>query len=55
MVPLTVELLAKPLLRIVGAGGGLWMLAGLLALAGTGWLWWRLLRSTPAVYAERVI
>jgi len=52
---LTVELLAKPLLRTAGAGGGLWMVAGLLALAGTGWLWWRLLRRTPAVYAERVI
>ena len=44
---LTVELLAKPLLRTARAGGGLWMLAGLLALAGAGWLWWRLLRRTP--------
>jgi hypothetical protein len=52
---LTVELLAKPLLRTAGAGGGLWLLAGLLALAGVGWLWWRLLRRTPVVYAERVV
>src|SRR5207249_1251499 len=52
---LTVELLAKPLLRTVGAGGGLWMLAGLLALVGVGWLWWRLLRRTPVVYMERVV
>jgi len=50
---LTVELLAKPLLRI--AGGGLWMAAGLLALAAIGWLWWRLLQRTPALYAERVV
>jgi hypothetical protein len=54
-VLLTVELLAKPLLRTAGAGGGLWMLAGLLAMAGVGWLWWRLLRRTPVVYAERVV
>ena len=52
---LTAELLAKPLLRTAGAGGGLWMLAGLLALAGVGWLWWRLLRRTPVVYAERAV
>jgi hypothetical protein len=53
-VLLTVELLAKPLLRTAGVGDGLWMLAGLLALAGVGWLWWRMLRRTPVVYAERV-
>jgi len=53
-VLLTLELLAKPLLRTAGVGDGLWMLAGLLALAGVGWLWWRLLRRTPVVYAERV-
>jgi hypothetical protein len=52
---LTVELLAKPMLRTAGAGGGLWMLAGLLALVGVGWLWWRLLRRTPVVYMERVV
>ena len=52
---LTVELLAKPLLRTAEAGGGLWMLAGLLALAGASWLWWRLLRRTPVIYAERVV
>ena len=54
-VLLTVELLAKPLLRTAGTGGGLWMLAGLLALAGVGWLWWRLLRRTPVVYMERMV
>jgi hypothetical protein len=54
-VLLTVELLAKPLLRTAGTGGGLWMLAGLLALAGVGWLWWRLLQRTPVVYAERMV
>jgi len=52
---LTVELLAKPLLHIAGAAGGLSMLAGLLPLVGVGWLWWRLLRRTPVVYAERVV
>jgi len=54
-VLLTVELLAKPLLRTAGTGGGLWMLAGLLALTGVGWLWWRLLRRTPVVYMERMV
>ena len=54
-VLLTVELLAKPLLRTAGVGGGLWMLAGLLALTGVGWLWWRLLRRTPVVYMERMV
>jgi len=52
---LTLELLAKPLLRTAGAGGGLFMLAGLLALAGAGWLWWRILQRTPVVYAERPV
>lgn len=52
---LTVELLAKPLLRTAGSGGGLWMLAGLLALIVAGRLWWQLLRRTPVVYAERVV
>jgi hypothetical protein len=50
---LAVELLAKPLLHTAGAGGGLWMLAGMLALAGAIWLWWRLLQRTPVIYAER--
>ena len=54
-VLLTVALMAKPLLRIAGAGGGLWMLAGMLALAGMGWVWWRLLQRTPVVYVERVV
>lgn len=53
-VLLTAELLAKPLLRTAGIGDGLWMLAGLLALAGLAWLWWRMLLRTPVVYAERV-
>jgi len=52
---LTVELLAKPLLRTAGTGGGLWLLAGLLALAGALCLWWQLLRRTPVVYAEHVV
>jgi hypothetical protein len=52
---LAVELLAKPLLRTAGAAGGLWVLVGLLALAGIGWLWLRLLRHTPVIYAERVL
>ena len=52
---LAIQLLAKPLLRTAESGGGLWMLAGLLALAGVGWLWWRLLRRTPVVYAERAV
>jgi hypothetical protein len=52
---LAVELLAKPLLRTAGAAGGLWILAGLLALTGVGWLWLQLLRRTPVVYAERVV
>ena len=50
---LAAELLAKPLLRTAGAGGGLWMLAGMLALTGAIWLWWRLLQRTPVIYAER--
>jgi hypothetical protein len=50
---LTIELLAKPLLRTVGAGGVLWLLAGLVAIAGAAWLWWRLLQRTPVYYAER--
>jgi hypothetical protein len=52
---LTMELVAKPLLRAVGDSAGLWMLVGLLALAGVGWLWWRMLQRTPVVYAERVV
>jgi hypothetical protein len=54
-VLLAIQLLAKPLLRTAAAGGGLWILAGMLALAGVGWLWWRLLQRTPVVYAERVV
>jgi hypothetical protein len=52
---LAIELVAKPLLRTAGASGGLWMLAGLLALAGVALLWWRMLQRTPVVYAERVV
>jgi hypothetical protein len=54
-VLLTLELLAKPLLRTTAAGGLLVMLAGLLALAGAAALWWRMLRHTPVVYAERAV
>lgn len=54
-VLLTLELLAKPLLRTTTAAGGLAMLAGLLALAGAAGLWWRMLRRTPVVYAERAV
>jgi hypothetical protein len=50
---LSLELLAKPLLRTAGAAGALWLLMGLVALAGAGWLWLRLLRRTPVYYAER--
>lgn len=52
---LTLELLAKPLLRTAGMGGGLLIAAALLALAGAGWLWWQLLRRTPVVYTERAV
>jgi hypothetical protein len=52
---LTVELLAKPLLRTVGTGGALGLLAGLVGLASASWLWWRLLRRTPVSYAERAV
>jgi hypothetical protein len=54
-VLLTLELLAKPLLRTTAAGGPLMMLAGLLALASAAGLWWRMLRRTPAVYVERAV
>jgi hypothetical protein len=50
---LTLELLAKPLLRTVGSAGGAWLLAAIVALAAAGWLWVRLLRRTPIYYAER--
>lgn len=47
---LIVQLLAKPLWHAAAAGGaGLW-LAGVVALAGASWLWWRTLRRTP-IYA----
>jgi hypothetical protein len=52
---LTLELLSKPLLRTAGGGGGRLMIAGLLALAGAIWLWWRMLRRTPVVYTERAV
>jgi hypothetical protein len=51
---LTLELLAKPLLRTVAASG-FGLLAGLVALAGAGWLWWRLLQRTPVYYQEHMV
>jgi hypothetical protein len=54
-VLLTIELLAKPLLRTMGAGGVLGVLAGLAGLVCAGWLWWRLLLRTPVYHAERAI
>ncbi len=48
---LTLQLLAKPLLRTVGSVGPL-LLAGAAAVAGAGWLWWLLLQRTPVQYAE---
>jgi hypothetical protein len=50
---LTLHLLAKPILRAVGAVGAPLLLAGALALIGGGWLWRRLLLPAPAyTYAE---
>jgi hypothetical protein len=45
---LTLHLLAKPLVRTVGAVGAPILLAGALALIGGGWLWRWLLWSAPA-------
>lgn len=50
---LTLQLLSKPLLHTVGALGGPPLAAGALALAGAGWLWWQMLRRTPAHYPEQ--
>src|SRR5262245_17683904 len=50
---LTLHLLAKPIVRVMGAVGLPVLLAGALALVGGGWLWRRLLTPAPAyVYAE---
>jgi hypothetical protein len=50
---LTLHLLAKPIVRVVGAAGVPLLLAGALALIGGGWLWRRLLLPVPAyAYAE---
>ena len=53
-VLLTLQLLAKPLLRTVGAVGLPSLLAGAAALAGAAWLWWQLVRRTPVYYAENL-
>ena len=50
---LTLQLLAKPLLRTVLLVGAPFLLAGIVAVASAGWLWWWLLRRTPVYsYAE---
>ena len=50
---LTLHLLAKPIVRAVGAAGVPLLLGGAIALAGGGWLWRRLLLPAPAyAYAE---
>jgi hypothetical protein len=50
---LTLHLLAKPIVRAVGAAGAPLALAGVLALIGGGWLWCRLMLLVPAyAYAE---
>jgi hypothetical protein len=50
---LTLHLLAKPIVRAVGAAGASLLLGGALALIGGGWLWRRLMLPIPAyVYAE---
>ena len=41
---LILQLLAKPLVRTIGAAGAPLLLAGAAAVAGAGWLWWRLIR-----------
>lgn len=45
---LALHLLAKPLLWTVGSVGAPLLLAACLAACGAGWLWWWLLRRTPA-------
>ena len=51
-VLLTLHLLAKPLVRTIGAVGAPLLLAGAFALATGGWLWRRLLLPTPYAYVE---
>lgn len=54
-VLLMLQLLAKPLLRTVGAIGVPLIFGGVVALAVAGWSWWWLLRRTPAYsYAENL-
>jgi hypothetical protein len=50
---LTLYLLAKPLVRSIGAVGLPMLVALLLTLAAGGWLWRRLLLSPVLVYSER--
>lgn len=50
---LTLHLLAKPIVRMVGATSVPLLLVSALALIGGGWLWRRLLLPAPAyAYAE---
>jgi hypothetical protein len=49
---LMLHLLAKPIVRMIGAAGAPLLLASILALFGGGWLWWRLLPAPAYVYAE---
>ena len=50
---LMLHLLAKPIVRVVGAAGVPLLLVGTLALVGGGWLWRRLLLPVSAyAYAE---
>ena len=49
---LMLHLLAKPIVRVVGAAGAPLLLASICALFGGSWLWWRLLPPPAYVYAE---
>jgi hypothetical protein len=50
---LTLHLLAKPIVRVIGAASVPLLLAGAIALIGGAWLWRRLLLPVPAyAYAE---
>jgi hypothetical protein len=49
---LMLHLLAKPIVRVIGAAGAPLLLASTCALLAGGWLWWRLLPAPAYVYAE---
>jgi hypothetical protein len=50
---LTLHLLAKPIVRVIGATSVPLLLASMFALIGGGWLWRRLLLPAPAyAYSE---